>query len=178
MNTPRAFLGVATLDNTIYAVGGYNEQDSFLDSVEYYSPTLRTWQYARRLNVARASLGLCTLQNRLIAVGGENRAVPNLPDQSPIYLNSVEVFDRVRATAGHGMIAGGTATPDLTEEGRAGGGGGAQTSNMWRMASEMSTPRSFIGLGVVGTSVLAIGGYDGEDYLQVRGGMHVRAPSQ
>lgn len=105
MNTPRAFLGVATLDNTIYAVGGYNEQDSFLDSVEYYSPTLRTWQYARRLNVARASLGLCTLQNRLIAVGGENRAVPNLPDQSPIYLNSVEVFDRVRATAGHGMTS-------------------------------------------------------------------------
>ena len=34
------------------------------------------------------------------------------------------------------------------------------------MAAEMSTPRSFIGLGLINSSLLAIGGYDGEDYLQ------------
>jgi hypothetical protein len=96
LNIPRAFLGVATLDNVVFAVGGYNEQDSFLDSVEYYSPTNRSWQFARRLSVARASLGLVSLGHRLIAVGGENRAVPNLPEQSPVYLNSVEVYDKVR----------------------------------------------------------------------------------
>lgn len=41
-------------------------------------------------------------------------------------------------------------------------------SNTWRMASAMSTPRSFIGTGLIGDCVFAIGGYDGEDYLQVR----------
>lgn len=43
-----------------------------------------------------------------------------------------------------------------------------QMSNTWRMASAMSTPRSFIGTGLIGDCVFAIGGYDGEDYLQVR----------
>eukprot|EP00952_Eustigmatos_sp_NYUAD-ZCMA_P006703 28725-Eustigmatos_ZCMA.PRE.1 len=39
---------------------------------------------------------------------------------------------------------------------------------MWHAAARMSTPRSFIGLGLVGSSSLyAIGGYDGEDYLEV-----------
>ena len=76
-------------------MGGYNEQDSFLDTVEYYSHTHQTWQYARRLQVPRASLGLCALENRLLAVGGENRALPNLPDQSPVYLNSTEVYNKV-----------------------------------------------------------------------------------
>jgi hypothetical protein len=57
----------------------------------------RTWQYARRLSVARASLGLCALEGHLLAVGGENRAMPNVPDQSPVYLASVEVYNRVRA---------------------------------------------------------------------------------
>jgi hypothetical protein len=42
-----------------------------------------------------------------------------------------------------------------------------QMSNTWRMASAMSTPRSFIGTGLIGDCVFAIGGYDGEDYLQV-----------
>jgi len=134
LRTARAFLGVATLDNVIYAVGGYNEQDSFLDTVEYYSPNNRTWKYARSLNVARASLGLCAFENYLVAVGGENRAVPNVPDQSPVYLNSVEVYNK--------------------------------HTNSWRMAASMSTPRSFIGLGLESSSIYAIGGYDGEDYLQ------------
>lgn len=134
MKTARAFLGVATLDNVVFAVGGYNEQQSFLDSVEYYSPISRTWQFARHLNVARASLGLCAFEDRLIAVGGENRALPNVPDQNPVYLSSVEVYNK--------------------------------RSNSWRMGTSMSTPRSFIGLGLEGAAVYAIGGYDGEDYLR------------
>jgi N-acetylneuraminic acid mutarotase len=45
---------------------------------------------------------------------------------------------------------------------------GWQATNSWQIAAEMSTPRSFIGLGVIGNdAVYAIGGYDGEDYLQV-----------
>jgi N-acetylneuraminic acid mutarotase len=83
-----------------------------LDTVEYYCADKRRWQYARQLHVPRASLGLCRLGNRLVAVGGENRAMQHVADQSPVYLNSVEVYNKVSLAShmcgsGEGRVADG-----------------------------------------------------------------------
>jgi hypothetical protein len=68
MQTPRAFLGVASLDNLVYAVGGYNEQDSFLDSVEFYSPITRCRRLSFAVSVSCLRSGLCVSPRLCLSV--------------------------------------------------------------------------------------------------------------
>lgn len=66
----RCGVGVAVLDNRIYAVGGHNGQ-SYLNSVERFDPARNTWQAdVASTQSCRTSVGVAVLDGLLYAVGG------------------------------------------------------------------------------------------------------------
>jgi hypothetical protein len=68
MSTPRWGLGLATLNNTIYAVGGNNGND--LKSCEAYDPATNTWSGIADMSSARHDPGLTVLHGKIYAAGG------------------------------------------------------------------------------------------------------------
>lgn len=73
MKYPRNRLGVGTIDQCIYAVGGsYGQQ--ILTSVECYSPRsdAEGWKEVSSMNIARIGLAVCCHSRLLYAIGGFN----------------------------------------------------------------------------------------------------------
>lgn len=69
LNVPRQQLGVGSIGNRIYAVGG---SDGFtrLSSVETYNPEANKWTYVKPLNTSRSGVGLGVIGETLYALGG------------------------------------------------------------------------------------------------------------
>ena len=64
---------VAVLDGTLYAVGGYiDDDDDALNSVERYDPAVGVWEAVAPMTTARESHGMAVLDGKLYAVGGRN----------------------------------------------------------------------------------------------------------
>merc|ERR1711965_706562 len=77
---------VAVLDGKLYAVGGYNDDDGRLSSVERYDPAANAWEAVAPMATARAfpfAPGVAVLDGKLYAVGGSGGGA----------LSSVERYD-------------------------------------------------------------------------------------
>ena len=85
MTTARTSLGTAAISGILYAVGGYNNSNYFLTTVEAYSPLTDAWTTKAPMPTGRQFVGVAALNGILYAVGG-NRA-PSGP------LNTVEAYD-------------------------------------------------------------------------------------
>ena len=70
MMAARDELAVAVLDGKLYAVGGYNDDDQFLSSVERYDPALDAWEEVAPMAVERSTPAMGVLDGKLYAVGG------------------------------------------------------------------------------------------------------------
>eukprot|EP01048_Picozoa_sp_COSAG05_P010397 COSAG05_NODE_911_length_6636_cov_56.263577_5_plen_492_part_00 len=70
MGTTRWCLGLTTLNNNLYAVGGSGGGGNSLNTAERYDPDTNSWTPIASMGTARGYLGLTTLNNNLYAVGG------------------------------------------------------------------------------------------------------------
>nr|CDJ89453.1 Kelch repeat type 1 domain containing protein [Haemonchus contortus] len=68
--TGRIFLGVAALDNHLYAVGGLDESMRSLDIVERYDVRRDEWSSVAPMGSCRAYPAVSVLDGCLYAVGG------------------------------------------------------------------------------------------------------------
>ena len=84
MATARQAHSMAVLDGKLYAVGGFNDDDQFLCSVERYDPALNAWEAVAPMAVAREAPAVAVLDGKLYAVGGN--------DMDDAF-NSVERYD-------------------------------------------------------------------------------------
>lgn len=88
MPTPRTEFGVATVNNKIYAIGGYS--GSVLRTVEEYDPTTDSWTRKADMPTPRRQLIVVSVNNRIYAIGGVNfSSDPN----SLVYSYSTEEYD-------------------------------------------------------------------------------------
>lgn len=74
---PRSYLGAATLNGKIYAVGGQSAQDSLMVGQRFldeYDPVTDTWARKADLPLARSHFGSATVVhgNKIIIVGGKS----------------------------------------------------------------------------------------------------------
>ncbi|EDO49374.1 predicted protein [Nematostella vectensis] len=69
MNTLRTRVGVAVLDNRLYALGGFDGHKR-LSTVEFYNPVLDKWIPAAPMNTRRSALGAATVNGKIYVVGG------------------------------------------------------------------------------------------------------------
>ncbi|KAG8193341.1 hypothetical protein JTE90_022971 [Oedothorax gibbosus] len=176
MSTHRHGLGVAVLGGSIYAVGGHDGW-TYLSAVERWNPSTRIWSYVAPLNTQRSTAGVAVLNDKLYAVGGRDGSS---------CLSSVEYFNphcnkwtfcapmaKRRGGAGVGVAnnylfaLGGHDAPILNP--------GVSRfdcverydprTDSWSFVAPMKLGRDAIGVGVLGDKLIAIGGYDGQCYL-------------
>ena len=88
MPTARYGLAVGVVSGRLYAVGGFNDNNQFLNAVEAYDPTTDTWVTKASMPTARAELAASVLGRRLYAIGGYNFG----PE------NAVEAYDTATNT--------------------------------------------------------------------------------
>ncbi|XP_011506117.1 PREDICTED: kelch-like protein 5 [Ceratosolen solmsi marchali] len=177
MATPRHGLGVAVLEGPLYAVGGHDGW-SFLNTVERWDPTSHQWTYVSPMCYQRSTVGVAVLNDKLYAVGGRDNSC---------CLSSVECYDphsnkwtscapmsRRRGGVGVGVMngclyaLGGHDAPlinphnifDCVER-------YDPKTDTWTTVAPMSSARDTIGVCVLGDKLLAVGGYDGQQYLSL-----------
>lgn len=72
MPNAREGFGVAVVDGNLYAIGGYNKnQTGFLGVNEMYNPTTDTWTEKAPMPTPRASFAVVLYQNKIYTFGGQ-----------------------------------------------------------------------------------------------------------
>lgn len=83
-------MGVACLNNCIYAVGGWNEALGALETVEKYCPEEEKWVEVAPMSTARAGVSVSAVNGFLYAVGGR---AASRDFSAPVTVDSVEIYD-------------------------------------------------------------------------------------
>jgi len=167
---------VAVLGGPLYAVGGHDGW-SFLDAVERWDPATRQWSSICPMSIQRSTVGVAVLNDKLYAVGGRDISS---------CLNTVECYDphtnKWTPCAPMSKRRGGVGVGVVNGCLYALGGHDAPASNpnasrfdcverydpktdTWTMVAPMSVPRDAVGVCVLGDRLMAVGGYDGQQYL-------------
>jgi N-acetylneuraminic acid mutarotase len=82
MSTARWSLGVAVLDNILYAIGGSDNRESYSNSVEVYDAVTDKWSHSvANMNNGRRCLGVAVVNDLIYVVGGR-------------VVNSIEYYDK------------------------------------------------------------------------------------
>ncbi|XP_041358583.1 kelch-like protein 5 isoform X1 [Gigantopelta aegis] len=176
MSTHRHGLGVGVLEGPMYAVGGHDGW-SYLNTVERWDPQARQWSYVAPMSTARSTVGVAPLIGKLFAVGGRDGSS---------CLKSVECFDphtnKWTPCTPMSKRRGGVGVATCNSFLYAVGGHEAPATNptcsrfdcaerydpktdQWTMISPMGSPRDAVGLCPLGDKLFAVGGYDGQQYL-------------
>ena len=87
MLTARSDIAVAVLDNRIYTFGGY-DGESYLATVESYSPVLNESKSEAEMLTPRQSAAAAVVDGKIYVIGGYNGQ----------YLRTVEEFDPSKDT--------------------------------------------------------------------------------
>jgi N-acetylneuraminic acid mutarotase len=88
MPTARSLLKMTDLQDSIYAIGGVNDNGEFLRTVERYDPAHHQWQTVAEMTTGRGNPGVTAIGNQIVVVGG---AGGSLGSRQP--LSSSEVYD-------------------------------------------------------------------------------------
>uniref|UniRef100_A0A287B5B6 Kelch like family member 5 n=1 Tax=Sus scrofa TaxID=9823 RepID=A0A287B5B6_PIG len=176
MSTHRHGLGVAVLEGPMYAVGGHDGW-SYLNTVERWDPQARQWNFVATMSTPRSTVGVAVLSGKLYAVGGRDGSS---------CLKSVECFDphtnKWTLCAQMSKRRGGVGVTTWNGLLYAIGGHDAPASNltsrlsdcverydpktdMWTAVASMSISRDAVGVCLLGDKLYAVGGYDGQTYL-------------
>uniref|UniRef100_A0A8C1GCW5 Kelch-like family member 4 n=1 Tax=Cyprinus carpio TaxID=7962 RepID=A0A8C1GCW5_CYPCA len=176
MSTHRHGLGIAVLEGPMYAVGGHDGW-SYLNTVERWDPQARQWNYVASMSTPRSTVGVTALNGKLFAVGGRDGSS---------CLRSMECFDphtnKWSMCAPMSKRRGGVGVATYNSFLYAVGGHDAPASNhcsrlsdsverydpktdTWTTVSSLSVPRDAVGVCLLGDRLYAVGGYDGQTYL-------------
>lgn len=176
MATHRHGLGVGVLEGPMYAVGGHDGW-SYLNTVERWDPQSRQWSFVASMNTARSTTGVAILNGKLYAVGGRDGSS---------CLKSVECFhphtNKWTLCSPMNRRRGGVGVATCNGFLYAVGGHDAPACNptssrfdcverydcnsdTWTLVAPISTPRDAVGVCLLGDKLYAVGGYDGQQYL-------------
>ncbi|XP_015109611.1 kelch-like protein 5 [Diachasma alloeum] len=176
MNTHRHGLGVAVLGGPLYAVGGHDGW-SFLQTVERWDPNTQEWSYIAPMPGPRSTVGVAVLNDKLYAVGGRD---------TNSCLNTVDCYDPhtnkwtscASMSQRRGGVGVGVANGCLYALGGYDAAARGSTAcrydsverydpktDTWTMVAPMSVARDAVGVCLLGDQLLAVGGYDGQQYL-------------
>uniref|UniRef100_A0A1B6E9X1 Kelch-like protein diablo n=1 Tax=Clastoptera arizonana TaxID=38151 RepID=A0A1B6E9X1_9HEMI len=178
MSTHRHGLGVGILEGPLYAVGGHDGW-SYLNTVERWDPQVRQWSYVAPMSTQRSTVGVAVLNSKLYAVGGRDGSS---------CLRTVECYDphtnKWTSCAPMTKRRGGVGVGVMNGYLYALGGHDVPATNpsaarfdcverydpktdTWTVVASMSIGRDAIGVSRLGDRLIAVGGYDGQSYLQL-----------
>ncbi|KAK6485354.1 kelch-like protein 1 isoform X2 [Huso huso] len=176
MSTHRHGLGVTLLEGPIYAVGGHDGW-SYLNTVERWDPQSQQWTFVASMSTARSTAGVAALNGKLCAVGGRDGSS---------CLSSMECYDPhtnkwsmcspmskrrggvgVAACDGFLYAVGGHDAPASSHCSRLSDCMERYDpkTDTWTTVAPLNLPRDAVGVCLLGDKLYAVGGYDGQTYL-------------
>ncbi|XP_059169911.1 kelch-like ECH-associated protein 1B [Physella acuta] len=170
MRVARNRVGVAVLDNKIYAIGGSSGGEQH-KSAERYDPVLDKWEPIKDMNSVRMSAGVAVVNRLLYAVGGFDgrtrlKSVECFHPEENQW-QDVEPMNEARSGAGVVVMNG-----YIYAVGGFDGQNQLRTverynpkENKWEFVSSLLKARSGVGVAVINNKLFALGGYDGSDFL-------------
>ncbi|XP_017130710.1 kelch-like ECH-associated protein 1B isoform X1 [Drosophila elegans] len=172
MSVPRHRVGVAVMDELMYAVGGSAGME-YHNTVEYYDPELDRWTLVQPMHAKRLGVGVVVVNRLLYAIGGfdgnerlgsvecyhpENNEWSFLPP-----LQTGRSGAGVAAINQYIYVVGGfDGTRQLATVER------YDTENdTWDMVAPIQIARSALSLTPLDGKLYAIGGFDGNNFLSI-----------
>ncbi|CAH3183560.1 unnamed protein product [Porites evermanni] len=170
MSTLRTRVGVAVLDNKLYALGGFDGHKR-LSTVECYDPQLKSWKAITPMNTRRSALGAVVLNGRVYVVGGYD---------GHISLSTVECYspesNMWSFVTPMGTLRSAAGVTELNGKIYAiGGHNGLSIFNTvevydpktdsWSSSPPMGVRRCRVGVATLNGRIYVCGGYDGSTFL-------------
>jgi N-acetylneuraminic acid mutarotase len=190
MPTPRADLCADVVNGTIYLIGGkeYWEDGPLYHEVdvnEVYDPAFDSWNTETRMPTPAFGYASAVVDGKIYVFGGARQLLEGFENLKSV--SSTQVYDVANQTWSSraslpdaGSYAAAEATHGLTAPKRVYVVGGFDLDsysnvvhvydaerNVWSSGAYMLTARGYLGLAVVDDVLYAIGGFDGEHWLDV-----------
>jgi hypothetical protein len=187
MPTPRADLSANVVNGKIYLIGGQKHLDyepyySEVNTTEVYDPSTDSWTAKSPMPNAAFGFASTVVNNKIYIMGGAKQFWQQfevayvVANQVYDPENDTWTFQTIFPSAGGYMAAAATSGIDALKRIYVAGGftlGGYSNethmydpeSDKWSIAASMLTPRMYLGLAVVDDCLYAIGGYDGNNWL-------------
>ena len=190
MPTPRADLCAGVINDSIYCIGGKNYWgfDPYyreLNITEVYNPANDTWTTKADMPVPVFGCSSAVLNGKIYVIGG-SRHFQLGAELSPVSSNQVyDPENDTWSTGNHLPLAEGYGAAAVTNGVTApkriyfmGGSNGTgvyspvpyaydSALDVWSAGASIPIPRVYLGLAVVDDVLYAIGGFDGENWLNV-----------
>nr|XP_036220899.1 kelch-like ECH-associated protein 1B isoform X4 [Bactrocera oleae]XP_036220900.1 kelch-like ECH-associated protein 1B isoform X4 [Bactrocera oleae]XP_036220901.1 kelch-like ECH-associated protein 1B isoform X4 [Bactrocera oleae] len=172
MTVPRHRVGVAVMDELMYAVGG-SAGSEYHSSVEYYDPDQDRWTLVQPMHEKRLGVGVVVINRLLYAIGGFNGSDRLTtvecyhPENNEWTLVHPMQYERsgagVAAINQYIYVVGGfDGTRQLATVER------YDTENqVWELVAPVRVARSALSLTSLDGKLYAIGGFDGTNFLSI-----------
>lgn len=172
MSVPRNRVGVAVMDDLLYAVGG-SEGNRYHSSVECYDPESDRWTNIKSMHTQRLAVGVAVVNRLLYAIGGFDGAdrLNTVECYHPENNEWTMVSSMRTQRSGSGVaainqyiyvIGGYDGTRQLNTVERY-----DTEKNTWELMSSMKIARSALSVTVLDCKIYAMGGYDGQNFLSI-----------
>jgi parallel beta-helix repeat protein len=162
---PRAYLGAASANGRIYAIGG-SEGNISRSSVFEYDPTANSWTSKSPMPIPLEAFGVATVNNRIYVIGGSstllmNHTLKNVFEYDPAndtwsvkpdmptgraHLSCTVLEDKIHAIGGY--LSGPIKTVEIYDP----------VSETWTQGTNLSTARSGLAAETLGGNIYAFGG--------------------
>ncbi|XP_055300703.1 kelch-like ECH-associated protein 1B isoform X2 [Sitodiplosis mosellana] len=172
MSVPRNRVGVAVMDELLYAVGG-SAGSEYHNSVEYYDPDEDRWTLVQPMHSKRLGVGVAVVNRLLYAIGGfdGNERLASIECYHPEN-NAWTILPPMKTgRSGAGVAAlnqfiyvvgGFDGTRQLASVER------YDTENqVWDTVAPIKIARSALSLTVLDGKLYAMGGFDGHSFLSI-----------
>lgn len=187
MPTPRADLDASVVDNKIYLIGGkiYSSVSPYFcetDINQVYDPATDSWSTGTPINTGVQGYASAVLNDKIYVIGGSRQPVSidnaKITDANQVFnpktsewslsahLPSVNSYGAAAATEGYMVperiyCIGGYSSGAFSGLTRV----YFPENNSWNIVEPMPTSRAYLSIAVVNDVLYAIGGFDGEKWL-------------
>ncbi|NQS99278.1 MAG: hypothetical protein HQ591_12565 [candidate division Zixibacteria bacterium] len=170
LNHARAFAAAASANGRIFVFGGRLDPSTPIGTVEMYDPELETWEDVAELTVPREGLAAVYFQDEIWVIGGHSATAG--------YSGDVDAFDPANLTFSQpypsiNPMRAGHAAAASEDEIRILGGvyfgllnlNTTWNDSIWVNETPLTIPRRSLGAVILGDSLIAFGGDNGENPL-------------
>jgi len=171
MSMHRSRVGVAVMQNRLYAIGGYNGQER-LNTVEVFDAESKKWSKVASMNCKRSAVGAVALGDHLYVCGGfdgissldtverynpEENSWTMMPTMTKhrSAAGVVQLSGKIYALGGHN----GLSIFDSVEV-------YDTRTETWTETIQMLSKRCRLGVATLNGKIYACGGYDGSSFLR------------
>ncbi|XP_055376737.1 kelch-like ECH-associated protein 1 [Condylostylus longicornis] len=172
MSVPRHRVGVAVMDELLYAIGG-SAGSEYHNSVEYYDPDEDRWTLVQSMHFKRLGVGVAVVNRLLYAIGGFNgtERLNSVECYHPennewIFVPSMQIGRSGAGVASLNqyiyVVGGFDGTRQLNSVER------FDTENqIWESVAPIKIARSALSLTALDGQLYAMGGFDGTTFLNL-----------